>query len=171
MYQINDLVVFGNNGVCRIESIGVPNITGIEKEKQYYTLVPIYSKGSVIYTPVDNSRVSMRKIITIEEAQELMDNIPSIPTLKTENEKYVDVIYKSAMSSQNCEALIQIIKTVYIKQQIKVREGKKLAQVEERYMKQAEDLLYSELAIVLDMPKEEMKTYIEHRTLQLEPKY
>jgi hypothetical protein len=35
-------------------------------------------------------------------------------------------------------------------------------------MKQAEDMLYSELAIVLDIPKENMKTYIERRVLQVE---
>jgi CarD family transcriptional regulator len=57
---------------------------------------------------------------------------------------------------------------VYVKQQQKNSEGKKLGQVDERYMKQAEDMLYSELAIVLDIPKENMKTYIERRVLQVE---
>jgi CarD family transcriptional regulator len=57
---------------------------------------------------------------------------------------------------------------VYVKQQQKNSEGKKLGQVDERYMKQAEDMLYSELAIVLDIPKENMKTYIERRALQVE---
>jgi len=170
MYQINELVVFGNNGVCKIESIGVPNISGIVKDKQYYTLTSIFSKGSIIYTPVENSKVSMRKIITIEEAQELMDNIQSIPIMIVESEKYLDEKYRSAISSQKCEDLLQIIKTVYIKQQQKESEGKKLGQVDERYMKQAEDMLYSELSIVLDIPKEKVKAYINIRALPLEQK-
>ncbi|MHB8130305.1 MAG: CarD family transcriptional regulator [Mobilitalea sp.] len=165
MYQINDLIVFGNSGVCRVDKIGVPDISGIEKNKQYYTLIPIYLKGSIVYTPVDNTRVSMRKIITIDKAQMLIDNIPSIPTLEMDNEKYVDENYRRAISSQNCEELIQVIKTVDIKQQSKNREGKKLAQVDERYRKQAEDLLFSELAVVLDMPKEKIRNYIELRSL------
>jgi len=170
MYQINELVVFGNNGVCKIENIGVPNISGIVKDMQYYTLTSIFSKGSVIYTPVINSKVSMRKIITIEEAQELMDNIQSIPIMIVESEKYLDEKYRSAISSQKCEDLLQIIKTVYIKQQQKESEGKKLGQVDERYMKQAEDMLYSELSIVLDIPKEKVKAYINIRALPLEQK-
>jgi CarD family transcriptional regulator len=166
MYQINELVVFGNNGVCKIENIGVPGISGIVKDMQYYTLTPIFSKGSVIYTPVANSKVSMRKIITIEEAQELMDNIQSIPIMKIESEKYLDEKYRSAISSQKCEDLLQIIKTVYIKQQQKESEGKKLGQVDERYMKQAEDMLYNELSIVLDLSKEKVKNHINIRALQ-----
>lgn len=167
MYQINDLIVFGNNGVCRVENIGTPNITGIEKDKQYYTLIPIYTRGSVIYTPVDNTKVSMRKIITKEEAEKLIDNILSIPTMNIENEKLIDENFKNAISSQNCEELIMVIKTVYIKQQQKNRQGKKVGQVYERYMKQAEDLLYNELAIVLDIPKEKMKDYVELKALDL----
>jgi len=170
MYQINDLIVFGNNGVCKVENIGVPNISGIDKNLQYYTLIPINTKGSVLYTPVDNLKISMRKIITIEEAEELLDKILSIPTFTIDNPIFPDENYKNAISSQNCEELIKVIKTVYLKQQDKKSEGKKISQVDERYMKQAEDLLYSELAIVLDIPKEEMKSYVELRVSQLEQK-
>lgn len=165
MYQINDLIIYGNSGVCKVEDIGVPNIIGIEKNQQYYILTPIYSKGSVVYTPVDNSKVSMRKIITFEEAQALLDSIQSIPIFKIDDEKLLIEKYRGAISSQDCEELIKVIKTVYIKQQNKISQGKKLGQIEEKYMKQAEDLLYSELAVVLDMPKDKMKTYIEQRAL------
>ncbi len=170
MYQVNDLIIYGNNGVCKVEEIGIPNIMGIDRKKQYYILSPIYSKGSLIYTPVENSKVTMRRIITIEEAQELIDCIPSIPTIEIGNDKFLDEKFRSAISSQDCEELIKVIKTVYIKQQDKISEGKKPSQVDERYFKQAEDLLYGELAIVLDMPKEKMKTYVELRTVSCDIK-
>lgn len=165
MYHINDLVIYGNIGVCKVENIGVPNISGIDKNKQYYILTPIYSNGSVIYTPVENPKVSMRRIITTKEADELIESILSIPTIKADNEKSLEQQYRNSISSQDCAELIKVIKTVYLKEQNKLIEKKKISQVDERYMKQAEDLLYSELAIVLDMPKEKMKTYVELRTI------
>lgn len=169
MYQINDLIIYGNRGVCMVEDIGIPSISGIDKNQQYYILIPVDSKGSVIYTPVDNSKISMRSIITIEKAQELLDNIQSIPIFEVDNERFVDDIYKRAINSNVCEELIKVIKTVYSRQQSKVSRGKKLGQTEERYMKLAEDLLYSELAIVFDKPKEKMKTYVELRALGFTP--
>jgi len=166
MFHINDLIIYGSSGICRIEAIGTPGIDGIDANKQYYILVPINSKRSVIYTPVDNQKVTMRSIISYERAQELIDSIPLIPTIEICNSKFTDEKYKNAINSQDCEELIKVIKTIYIKQHDKNNEGKKPSQMDERYMRQAEDLLYSELAIVLDMPKDKMKNYIELRVLQ-----
>ena len=43
MYQVGDLVMYGNTGVCRVEDIGHPQ--GIsEKEQLYYTLALVYDK-------------------------------------------------------------------------------------------------------------------------------
>jgi CarD family transcriptional regulator len=44
--------------------------------------------------------------------------------------------------------------------QSRLEDGKKVAAVDERYFRQAEDLLYGELAYVLDMKKEEMSKFI-----------
>ncbi len=42
LFSVNDYVVYGSEGVCRVESIGKKDITGLDKEKEYYTLVPVY---------------------------------------------------------------------------------------------------------------------------------
>ncbi|MDD2568140.1 MAG: CarD family transcriptional regulator [Clostridia bacterium] len=41
MYQIGDLIVYGRNGVCRVENIGVLDVPSINKNQLYYTLSPI----------------------------------------------------------------------------------------------------------------------------------
>ena len=71
MFQAGDLVVYGTTGVCRVESIDQPNMTGADRNKKYYRLKPFYQDG-VIYTPVDNTKVSIRPVITREEAEELV---------------------------------------------------------------------------------------------------
>ena len=76
------MIVYGNEGVCRVEEIGTPKISGVDKHREYYTLAPIYREGKV-FTPVD-SKVFMRPVITREEALALIDRIPrrsmKIPT-------------------------------------------------------------------------------------------
>ena len=77
MFQPGDLVVYGSTGVCRVEEITHPNMTGADRNKAYYLLKPLYQDG-VIYTPAENSKVAMRPVISSEEAEELIDLIPTI---------------------------------------------------------------------------------------------
>ena len=69
MFAVGDLVVYGGEGVCRVEKIGPSELRGADKEKLYYTLLPLYRTGQVL-TPVD-TRVLMRPILTEQEALEL----------------------------------------------------------------------------------------------------
>ena len=83
MYEIGQLIVYGNEGVCRVEEIGTPKISGVDKHRDYYTLAPIYREGKV-FTPVD-SKVFMRPVITREEALALIDRIPQMTAEVYEN--------------------------------------------------------------------------------------
>lgn len=163
MYEINDYIIYGNYGICKVIDVGVPDITGIDKNKQYYILSPVNSQRSIIYSPVDNTKVNMRKIISYDEAKELISRMPSIPVYENAKDKLIHEKYKNAIVSQECEELIKVIKTAYKKQRRKIDEGKKLGQVDERYMRQAEDILYGELSIVLNIPVDEVKTYCENK--------
>jgi len=56
--------------------------------------------------------------------------------------------------------MIVLIKRAYRKPRAGRARGAKPGQVDERYMKRAEELLYGELAVALDMSKEEIGGYI-----------
>lgn len=70
------------------------------------------------------------------------------------------------MKTCSFENLIKIIKTLYLRRQSRLAGGKKLATIDERYLKMAEDGLYGELAISLDMKKEEMEAFITKQVEQ-----
>ena len=70
LYNVNDVVVYGNTGVCRVVDIGTPQFHGVDKKQCYYTLKPIFGDG-VIYCPVDNNRVFIRLVISKEEAEKI----------------------------------------------------------------------------------------------------
>ena len=93
MYELGDYIIYGNHGVCRVEEIGGLNISGIDKSIECYTLQPVFSKASTLYTPVDNDKVAMRKVISNEEAVELLDQITDAPLLWIVIDKHWEEAY------------------------------------------------------------------------------
>ena len=59
-----------------------------------------------------------------------------------------------------------IVKTLYIRKQERTAQGKKITALDERYMRTAENELYSELSLTLGIPKDEMEQYIRERLTQ-----
>ncbi len=159
MFKVGEFVQYGNNGVCTIQEI-IRDGIGLEEGKSYYLLVPLGNRGSKIYTPVDNEKVVMRRIMTPEEVDQLVKQIPEIPELWIPDERSREQEYKKALHSGNCEEWVQIIKTLYLRKQKRALQGKRVTSTDERYMKNAEDRLYSEIAIALGKEKEDVKNYI-----------
>lgn len=160
MFQVGDYVIYGNNGVCRIENVGPMEMMDMPKERLYYTLAPVSSNAGKIFTPVDNAKVVIRAVITREEAQKLIDDIKDIDELWIADERRRENVYKEAMAKCDLREFVKIIKTIYLRKQSRIAAGKKLTAADERYFHMAEESLYGELAIPLEMEKEEVKKYV-----------
>ena len=160
MFKIGDLVVYGNAGVCRVTEIGRPPLSGIPDGQDYYTLTPYYAEKSVIFTPCDNTKVVMRPIVSKEEADELIRNIPEIGCLGITDEKKREDCYRDVIKTCDPRLFVSIIKTIYNRKQQRLSEGKKVTASDEKYFQMAEDKLYGELAIALNIEKGTVKDYI-----------
>ncbi len=161
MFCVNDYVVYGSEGVCRIENIGRTDISGLDKNKEYYTLVPVYKSGR-IYTPTDSSIV-MRKVITKESAQALVSNIKSIgEELDVPRDaKLAAAFYRNLVRTYECDKLISVIRHIFNKQRELISVKKNLPAVDTKYLKMAQDILYGELGFALGIAPNEVKGYIE----------
>ncbi len=162
MFAVGDYIIYGNNGVCKVESIG-PLDHGSSNGRLYYTLTPVYTKGSRVFTPIDNDKVIMRSIITKEEALEIVDDITNIEVLWIQEERKREESYKNALKTCDCRELIKIIKEINLRRQAKNAEGKKITNSDEYYLNMAEDGLYGELALALEIDKTEVENYIAIR--------
>ena len=167
MFQVGDLIIYSGEGVCRVESIGKPEMSDVNKDRLYYTLAPIYREGK-IFIPVD-TKVFMRPILTKEAALELIRQIPQIETTicQDRNQRQLTEHYQNLIQSHQCDDLVQIIKAVYLKEQVVRARGKKPGQVDERYRKRAEDMLHGELAVALGIDREEVASYIQKSIEQI----
>lgn len=160
MYSKGDLIIYSGEGVCRVENVGPIDLSGANKSKLYYTLQPVYREGK-FFIPVDTS-VFMRSVISHEEADTLIRRIPEIQgeVYENRNLRMLNEHYQTLLQSHDCEDMLQLIKAVYTKQKENLAMGKKPGLVDERYMKRAEDILYGELAVALDIPKDSVLDYI-----------
>lgn len=163
MFEIGDYIVCGNNGICTVESIGTIDVPDVNPERLYYILQPVYAKGSVVYIPVDNEKIVMRKILTKEQAQALIDKIPEIETIPELNDKLREEKFKECLRHHDCTDWIRIIKTLYLRRQAREERGQKVTAMDARYLKVAEENLYCEFAMALGIDRDEVLDFIEHR--------
>ncbi|MEA4824120.1 MAG: CarD family transcriptional regulator [Clostridiaceae bacterium] len=159
MFKTGDLVVYGGNGVCRIESVAP--LPGTDQE--YYTLRPLFTE-CVIRVPV-TTKVAMRDVISRGEAMRLIDSIPNIVAEAYHNRSATLLAehYDMAFRSHNCEDLIDLTMSIYTKKKIAEREKRKFGMVDERYMKRAEELLFGELSVALGIPVADVQSFISKR--------
>ncbi len=169
MFGVDEIVVYGSTGVCRIVDIGTPQFHGVDKSQSYYTLKPVFGDG-VIYCPVDNTRVFIRPVISREQAEKLIDAIPSIHAQAYHNRstQLLTEHYSGVINTHECADLIELIMSIYHKKQTLAGQKRRLGQVDERFMKRAQNLLYGEFAVALGIAKEEVEQYIASRMEQFE---
>ncbi|MCI9336954.1 MAG: CarD family transcriptional regulator [Lachnospiraceae bacterium] len=148
-------MICSNKGVCVVENITALNISGVDKEKQYYILKPLYSAGSTVYVPVDSQKEPMmRKVLERTEAERLLGTIPEIPLLAIPNDKMTEQMYKDCVKSNDCGELLKLLKTINLRKQKRIQAGRKVTAVDTKYCHLAEENLYGELAVALDMSRE-----------------
>lgn len=160
VFQKGEYVVSGNKGVCVVDDITTLDISGVDKEREYYILKPVYMAGSTVYVPVDTADNSMRRVLSREEADKLISEIPEIPLISISNDKLLEQEYRGCMKTNDCAEWIRIIKTIYLRKQKRIEAGRKVTAVDAKYFRLAEDNLYGELAISLQMPRGEIEDYI-----------
>lgn len=160
MFNKGEYIIYGNMGICEIIDISTLDINGAPKDKLYYILKPINEDKSKVFTPVDNKKVTIRRIISKEDCENLLNDIPNIKELAVENEKLREKAYKECIRSCQCRQLISLIKTIYSRKEERLNQGKKLSATDEKYFKLAQNNLQTELAISLKVSIEDMEDYI-----------
>lgn len=154
MFKIGDYVVNAKNGVCYIEDVQEISISG--ENKDYYLLIPQNERNAKIYIPVNNASQRMRLAMNEEQALTLIREMKTIKVLSVENERERESVYKNILKTCDPKSMVSIVKTIYLRRQDRLREGKKTVAVDEYYFKLAEKHLHGELAFALQISLEEV---------------
>ncbi len=155
MFSVGEFVVHRRDGICKVTKIA-PLPAGMgTADKDYYFLAPVNTRGE-IFSPAEENNNFLRKVLTKDEALQLLDEIPSIQDTPIDNDKLREAHYKEAISSCDCRELVKILKTLTSRRLARFAVGKKSTASEERYYKQAEDKLFNELAFATGKDREEI---------------
>ncbi len=130
----------------------------INDDNGIYNLVPISDESIKYKVPVNSSL--LRDLISKKEINMLLKDMPFIDAIDSSNEKKMEEVYKELMKSGTHEDLIKIIKTTYLRNQIRIFNNKKISEIDDEYFKRAEKYLYEEIGIVLNMNADDVRDYI-----------
>ena len=155
MYKVGEKIIYGENGVCTVESVGPIDMGGSDKNRVYYTLSPLIGTGT-FYAPVD-TKVFMRAIMTKKEAESFVKGIKDIEPAVCYDVRFthVDAFYKELFKQHTCEALVALLKGIYMQE--KPNRSNRIDAVTKR----AKEILNGELSVALSMPYDEMDEYIK----------
>ena len=160
MHKIGEVILYGTDGVCRINEITEKKF-GKETSK-YYVLQSVYRESSLIYVPVGNEKLEskMRTILSKKEVDSIIESMPDEENIWIENEPMRKVRYKEIITGGDRRELVRMIKTLYEHRTQQERSGKKMHISDERFLKDAEKILYDEIAHVLCIRPDQVVPYI-----------
>jgi CarD family transcriptional regulator len=161
MYEIGDYIVKATDGVCRVEDITHLDMAGVDKNKEYYVLIPVYDQAGKIYASCEVINGNTRRVMSEEEAWDLIHKIPNIEIQWVDNDKQRQEKYKRVVKQCDPESLVEVIKMTYMRKHKRMAQGKKNTAVDEHYFHVAEEHLYSELGFALHKEKDEISTLIK----------
>lgn len=155
VYSIGDKIIYGENGVCIIDSIA-PLAISDASDRLYYHLRPIVGSGDY-FAPVDTP-VFMRPVIGRDEAEAVIRAMPEVePAICNDSRfNHVDAFYKEIFKQHTPEAMVSIIKGL----RIRMAERKTKSTRAEATMKRAREILHGELSVALGIEYKEVESYI-----------
>ena len=165
MFEKNDYVYYASGGVCRIFDIRYAPLEGMPSDRLYYVMSSLHDPSGVIYVPVNSETVFLRRLLTREEADELIARIPSLNRFEEPNAKLLRGKYADAMRTHDPAEWIRVIKTVYhrTKALAATSHSQRLSDTERSFADDARRYLHAELSIALGIPTTEIEAYIrEH---------
>lgn len=164
MFNVNDVVVYGSQGICRI--VGVEEQKTGEERKAFFILKPEKDSGATFYVPTWNQKAlsKLRKVMTMQDVNSLIDSMPDSKPTWIDNEKERRETYKKILATGDPAAVISMVQALFVYKKQREAEGKRLHMADEQFLKDAEQLLYNEWQYVLNMDKDELMAYIFSRT-------
>ncbi|MCR5634258.1 MAG: hypothetical protein K6F90_02980 [Lachnospiraceae bacterium] len=154
-YKIGDFVLYGLNGTCKIVDIGPLDFGG--PDKIYYSMKPVSDARSTIYLPLTKEEEILRGVMSKDEAKQVVEGIKkSKPATYSPVRENCDVILKSG-DNVAVSSMIKLLRNMR-KENRKIHKGLNIQ--EEKILKDAERVLFSEISIALDMPYTEAVTSI-----------
>lgn len=160
MYQSGEWVVYGIHGVCRV--VGTEKQLVNRKRTEYLVLEPASSGESRFYLPTGNptAMAKLKPVLPKEEMAALLasDEIRQDCWIKEENLRKQH--YRDLISTGDRVSVMQMVTSLYRYRAEQQAAGRKFHQCDDNFLRDAEKLLASEIALVMDMTPEQARDHL-----------
>lgn len=160
MFQINDVVVHYRDGVSVITG------TITMGDSEYFTIRAKRVGDVSIYVPVLKAINIIRKVMTKEEADKLIEHMNKLPEVYISNTKQRRDEFKRRLSSGNIEDIAFLTKLyiLFIKDGF-ATENVKFGPMDLEMLKDAYNRLLDEFSVSYNVDREEVDSYIQSKLM------
>ena len=160
MFEIGQWVMYGIHGACRVS--GTEKQLVNRKRSEFLVLEPLSKAESKFYLPLGNptALAKLKPVLTGEELRALL----SSPEVREEHwideESKRKMYYKELITRGDRKEILQTIHSLYCYKAAQMEAGKKVHLCDDNFLRDAEKLMSSEIALVLEMTMEQARDFL-----------
>ena len=159
MFSLGQVVMHPTAGVCKIESTEKKFFSRTQCQ-EYFVLKPVFSSNTTLFLPVDSNKVGVRELLSTDDINRNLDSVDFSETLWVDNDNARYDNFLEVMKSKNNPKIIQMIIEIKNVEISRIANGKNLRVSDAKILKEAEKIIYEEIAYVLNLELDKAKTLV-----------
>ena len=159
MFQIGEVVIHKSAGACFVKDIITEDFGGGLQD--YYYLRPKFenntNKNLEIYLPVDKEQDYIRKPLSKEKVELLIDSIPTMEKIWENDAKKRKQLFEEIYYSGNIKGLCQLVKLLYVEPDFF---SKPMSLTDKNFLLRIKSNIFDEFAVALNLLPKDIDEYI-----------
>jgi len=163
MFQLGETVRYGIAGLCCIQEICTMKVGS--QQQDYYVLKPLLKAGALVYVPVANEDLVAKMLppLTAREAEEALEAVSKMEPEWIRDFRKRSELSKKALNSGDPCAVLYLMKNICAHKSSSIGDGKRIHTTDDYFLKDAENLIFTEFSHVLEKDAEETAAYVRKK--------
>lgn len=163
MFEIGQWVLYGSHGVCRV--VGTEKQLVNRKRTEYLVLEPLTHSESRFYLPTGNPTAmgKLKAVLSAEELTALLGSEEIRENAWIQDEGQRKLAYRELINGGDRTSLLRMVCSLYRYKEAQAAAGRKFHQCDDNFLRDAEKLLASEIALVLEMTPEQARDHLRQQ--------
>lgn len=159
MFNIGENVIHKSAGACVIKDIVTDDFGGGLQD--YYYLRPKFENNTnrtlEIYLPVNKEGEYIRKPLSKEKVEALIDAIPSMERIWENDARKRRLMFEEIYYSGDVKGLCQLVKLLYVEQEFF---SKPMSITDRNFLNKVKTNIFDEFALALNLEPKDIEKYI-----------
>ena len=161
MWNKGDVVIYGANGICRIDDFRDEPLGN--EIKRYCILKPVFDEKNTYFVPTFNESLmgKIYPVLSKDDMLVLINKSAEIIPEWIDNDKLRQETYHKVLESGERERIISVIKALEDRKNTLLQNGKKFRTSDDILLNKAKRILDGEIAFIFEISPETVHSFIE----------